>query len=170
MHVVAAIDKFRGTASAAQAARAVSRAVERLGGTCDACPVADGGEGTIRPDMVVRLAGGKNIIVDSKVSLAAYLDAAGAYEPEIWRQRLDAHARHLRRAVNAHALGHAARDAVGVRERERVAPRQHQALHADHRDAVRAGQHQPVEDWYGIWSGMTGGAVSANARNGPQRY
>jgi glycerate kinase len=47
MHVVAAIDKFRGTASAAQAAGAVSRAVERLGGTCDRCPVADGGEGLL---------------------------------------------------------------------------------------------------------------------------
>jgi glycerate kinase len=47
MHVVAALDKFRGTASAAQAALAVSRAVERLGGTCDQCPVADGGEGLL---------------------------------------------------------------------------------------------------------------------------
>src|SRR5215472_3972957 len=33
------------------------------------------GGGKIRPDMVVRLAGGKNIVVDSKVSLAAYLEA-----------------------------------------------------------------------------------------------
>jgi glycerate kinase len=47
MHVVAATDKFRGTATAAQAARAVARAVERLGGTCDQCPVADGGEGLL---------------------------------------------------------------------------------------------------------------------------
>ena len=34
-----------------------------------------------RPDMVVRLAGGKNVIVDSKVSLAAYLEAAEADDP-----------------------------------------------------------------------------------------
>ena len=33
-------------------------------------------DGALRPDMVVRLAGGKNIVVDSKVSLAAYLEAA----------------------------------------------------------------------------------------------
>jgi DNA recombination protein RmuC len=32
-------------------------------------------DGTVRPDMVIRLAGGKNIVVDSKVSLAAYLEA-----------------------------------------------------------------------------------------------
>src|ERR1700728_2060846 len=35
--------------------------------------VTDGG---LRPDMVVRLAGGKNVVVDSKVSLAAHLGAA----------------------------------------------------------------------------------------------
>src|SRR5579859_7407228 len=33
-------------------------------------------DGTQRPDMVVRLAGGKNIVVDAKVSLSAYLEAA----------------------------------------------------------------------------------------------
>jgi DNA anti-recombination protein RmuC len=55
---------------------------------------------SMRPDMVVRLAGGKNIIVDSKVSLAAYLEAAGTDEPEIWTARLDAHARHLRDHVD----------------------------------------------------------------------
>ena len=57
-------------------------------------------EGGLRPDMVVRLSGGKNIIVDSKVSLAAYLEAAGADEPEVWKARLDAHARHLRDHVD----------------------------------------------------------------------
>ena len=35
-------------------------------------------ERCVRPDLVVRLAGGKNIVVDSKVSLAAYLEAAEA--------------------------------------------------------------------------------------------
>src|SRR5919112_3015360 len=47
MHVVAATDKFRGTASAAEVAAAVARAVKGGGGTCDECPMADGGEGTI---------------------------------------------------------------------------------------------------------------------------
>ncbi|MCO6006625.1 DNA recombination protein RmuC [Actinoallomurus purpureus] len=57
-------------------------------------------ENGLRPDMVVRLAGGKNIVVDSKVSLSAYLDAAGADEPGAWEARLDAHARHLREHVD----------------------------------------------------------------------
>lgn len=50
----------------------------------------------LRPDMVVRLAGGKNIVVDSKVSLAAYLEAAEANDEAVAALRLDAHARHLR--------------------------------------------------------------------------
>ena len=46
-HLVAAPDKFRGTASAAQVAAAVGRAAARRGWTCDEAPVADGGEGTL---------------------------------------------------------------------------------------------------------------------------
>jgi DNA recombination protein RmuC len=57
-------------------------------------------EGTQRPDMVVRLAGGKNIVVDSKVSLAAYLEAAEASDPAVREARLGAHARHLREHVD----------------------------------------------------------------------
>ncbi|MEU5991563.1 DNA recombination protein RmuC [Spirillospora sp. NPDC047418] len=53
-------------------------------------------DGTVRPDMVVRLTGGKSIVVDSKVSLAAYLQAAESGDPV----RLDAHARHLRDHVD----------------------------------------------------------------------
>ncbi|MBO0775988.1 MAG: DNA recombination protein RmuC, partial [Actinobacteria bacterium] len=58
------------------------------------------GDGTLRPDMVVRLAGGKNIVVDSKVSLAAYLEAAETDDPAVRGARLDAHARHLRTHVD----------------------------------------------------------------------
>jgi glycerate kinase len=47
MRVLAAIDKFRGTLSAAEAAAAVCRGVERAGGMCAALPLADGGEGTL---------------------------------------------------------------------------------------------------------------------------
>jgi DNA recombination protein RmuC len=57
-------------------------------------------DGTQRPDLVVRLAGGKNIVVDSKVSLAAYLEAAEATDETVRNARLDAHARHLRDHVD----------------------------------------------------------------------
>src|SRR6201986_4508395 len=57
-------------------------------------------DGAMRPDLVVRLAGGKNIVVDSKVSLAAYLEAAESDEDSVRTARLDAHARHLRDHVD----------------------------------------------------------------------
>ncbi|MDP9005323.1 MAG: glycerate kinase [Actinomycetota bacterium] len=47
MHVVAAPDKFRGTASAAAVAAAIRAAAAAAGVSCDAVPVADGGEGTL---------------------------------------------------------------------------------------------------------------------------
>jgi DNA recombination protein RmuC len=55
---------------------------------------------TRRPDMVVRLAGGKSIVVDSKVPLAAYLEAVEAPDDAVRDARLDAHARHLRTHVD----------------------------------------------------------------------
>jgi DNA recombination protein RmuC len=57
-------------------------------------------DGLQRPDLVVRLAGGKNIVVDSKVSLAAYLEAAEASDEAVRDARLDAHARHVREHVD----------------------------------------------------------------------
>ena len=57
-------------------------------------------DGTLRPDMVVRLAGGKNIVVDSKVSLAAYLEAAETDADDVRTARMDAHARHVREHVD----------------------------------------------------------------------
>lgn len=49
----------------------------------------------VRPDLVVHLAGGRNIVVDAKVPLTAYLEAAGAPD------RADAAGAHAR-AVRAH--------------------------------------------------------------------
>ncbi len=57
-------------------------------------------DGALRPDMVIRLAGGKNIVVDSKVTLAAYLEAAEAADEAVRDARLGAHARHLRDHVD----------------------------------------------------------------------
>lgn len=44
-HVVAAPDKFRGSATASEIALAVARAAEAAGWSCDRVPVSDGGEG-----------------------------------------------------------------------------------------------------------------------------
>jgi glycerate 2-kinase len=47
MHVVAAPDKLRGTASARDVAAALGRAAAAAGWRCDEMPLADGGEGTL---------------------------------------------------------------------------------------------------------------------------
>ena len=56
-------------------------------------------DGVLRPDLVVKLVGGKSIVVDSKVTLAAYLEAHDAVSDVVREERLAAHARHLRQHV-----------------------------------------------------------------------
>ncbi|HET7312327.1 MAG TPA: DNA recombination protein RmuC [Mycobacteriales bacterium] len=57
-------------------------------------------DGMLRPDLVVKLVGGKSIVVDSKVTLAAYLEAHDATDDLVREERLAAHARHLRTHVD----------------------------------------------------------------------
>jgi DNA recombination protein RmuC len=80
------------------------RRVVELAGMVEHCDFTEqatvtGDHGTLRPDLVVRLAGGKQVVVDAKVSLAAYLEAADARDPDVVEARLQAHARHLREHV-----------------------------------------------------------------------
>ncbi|MFT4901854.1 MAG: DNA recombination protein RmuC [Lentimonas sp.] len=49
-----------------------------------------------RPDMLIRLPNERLLVVDSKVPLAAYLDALQADNPDIQTERMQAHARHIR--------------------------------------------------------------------------
>ena len=58
-------------------------------------------DGTLRPDMVVRLAGGKNVVVDAKVAFAGFLEASEARDEATRQARLKAHARHLRTHVDS---------------------------------------------------------------------
>ncbi len=53
-------------------------------------------DGLLRPDLVVKLAGGKNVVVDSKVAFSGYLEAMEARDDTTRAARLKAHARHLR--------------------------------------------------------------------------
>lgn len=54
----------------------------------------------LRPDMTVKLAGGRTIVVDSKVALSALLEAFETEDESVRADRLQAHARHVRKHVD----------------------------------------------------------------------
>lgn len=76
-----------------------------LAGMLDRCDfelqvsVSDG-DSMLRPDMVVRLAGGKSVVVDSKVPLDAYLDAAQAETEVEGAEHLRRHVRQVRTHID----------------------------------------------------------------------
>ncbi len=78
------------------------RRVVEMAGMLDYCDfeeqaTVEGDTGRLRPDLVVRLPGGKTVIVDAKAPLAAYLDAVDGVGDEAARERLlKEHARQVR--------------------------------------------------------------------------
>jgi DNA recombination protein RmuC len=58
-------------------------------------------DGVLRPDMKIKLPGGRAIVVDSKVPLAAYMDAAEAKDEASRQAALARHAQDVRKHVAA---------------------------------------------------------------------
>jgi DNA recombination protein RmuC len=78
----------------------LKRVVE-IAGMLDHCDFeeqssVDTDDGRLRPDMIVRLPGGKNVVVDAKAPLEAYLNALEAPDEETRREFLIGHARQIR--------------------------------------------------------------------------
>jgi len=82
------------------------RRVVEMAGMLEHCDFEEqvtthGDEGRLRPDLVVHLPGAKQVVVDAKVPLQAFLDANDASDAEVRRAHLVTHARQLRTHVDA---------------------------------------------------------------------
>jgi DNA recombination protein RmuC len=71
--------------------------IEHCDYVAQATTVGDGG--TLRPDLVVRIPGGKHVVVDAKAPLAAYLDAFETSDEDARERHLGDHARQVREHV-----------------------------------------------------------------------
>jgi DNA recombination protein RmuC len=63
-------------------------------------PSLRGDEGRLRPDMIVRLPGGRSVVVDSKTPLKAYLEAAEAADETARTAKLKEHAAQVRSHIS----------------------------------------------------------------------
>lgn len=81
------------------------RVIEMVGMTsyCDFVEqrTVDTNDGRLRPDVIVNLPGGKQVVVDSKAPLQHFLDSANAPDEDARRAHLVAHARGLRQHMKA---------------------------------------------------------------------
>jgi DNA recombination protein RmuC len=77
------------------------RRVVEMAGMLEHCdfleqPTRISEERALRPDLVVRLPGGKQIVIDAKAPLSAYLEASEAADEQTRASRLQAHAQQVR--------------------------------------------------------------------------
>jgi DNA recombination protein RmuC len=82
------------------------RRVVEMAGMLERCDfseqvTSDGDAGRLRPDMVVHLPGGKNVAVDAKVPMQAFLDANEAGDEATRRLHLASHGRQMKAHVDA---------------------------------------------------------------------
>jgi DNA recombination protein RmuC len=80
------------------------RRVCEMAGMIDRCDFVeqstlDSDAGRLRPDVIVQLPGGKNVVVDAKAPLEAYLSAVEATDPDHRKRFLEVYARHVREHV-----------------------------------------------------------------------
>ncbi len=82
------------------------RRVVELAGMLNHCDFFEqqqeiGDAGRLRPDLIVRLPGGRQVIIDAKVPLEAYLEAVHTEDDAVRLQRLKDHARQVRAHISA---------------------------------------------------------------------
>jgi DNA recombination protein RmuC len=82
------------------------RRVVEMAGMLERCDfdeqvTSDADGGRMRPDMVVHLPGGKNVAVDAKVPMQAFLDANEATDESVRRSCLASHGRQMKAHVDA---------------------------------------------------------------------
>src|SRR5262249_28513031 len=67
-------------------------------------------DGVVRPDLIVRLPADKQIVVDAKVPLSAYLEALEAQDDDAGKEKLKEHAKqirsHMKKLGNKHYWQH----------------------------------------------------------------
>jgi len=62
---------------------------------------ADGDDGRLRPDLIVKLPGNRQIVVDSKAPITAYMEAHEAASDELRKAKIQLHAQLVRRHLEA---------------------------------------------------------------------
>jgi DNA recombination protein RmuC len=77
------------------------RRLVELAGLSDKCDfveqqTVDGDQGKLRPDMVVKLPGDRDVVIDCKTCLDAFLDAAAAVDEDSRKMHLQRHAQQVR--------------------------------------------------------------------------